>query len=80
MKAFVSCFVVVLLISCCTSQKKNTDLVVTRQPAEFESQEAIWLIWPATNHKESESVEDVTLGIIEALIEDIDIVDRKSVV
>lgn len=74
MKAFVSCFVVVLLISCCTSQKKNTDLVVTRQPAEFESQEAIWLIWPATNHKESESVEDVTLGIIEALIEDIDIV------
>lgn len=73
MKSILTSFIFLLIISC-ASPKKNRDLVVINQPAEFETQEAIWLIWPATNHKESESVEKVTLSIIEALIDDIDIV------
>ncbi|MEQ9580752.1 MAG: agmatine deiminase family protein, partial [Arenibacter sp.] len=47
---------------------------MVNQPAEFESQEAIWLIWPSTDHKEGESVEQVTLAIVEALIGNIDMV------
>jgi agmatine deiminase len=74
MKSIFTSFIIALLIISCTSPKKNKDLVVINQPAEFEAQEAIWLIWPSTNHKESESVENVTLSIIEALINDIDIV------
>ncbi|TXD53158.1 MULTISPECIES: agmatine/peptidylarginine deiminase [unclassified Polaribacter] len=74
MKSILSSFIIALLIISCASPKKNSDLVVINQPAEFEAQEAIWLIWPSTNHKESESVENVTLSIIEALINDTDIV------
>lgn len=74
MKSILTSFIIALLILSCTSPKQNNDLVVVNQPAEFDAQEAIWLIWPATNHKESESVEKVTLSIIEALIDDIDIV------
>ena len=74
MKSFATCFLVVILINSCTSEKKDDNLLVINQPAEFETQEAIWLIWPETNHKESESVEEVTLSIVEALVDDIDIV------
>jgi agmatine deiminase len=74
MKSILTSFIIVLLTISCASPKKNNDLVVINQPAEFETQEAIWLIWPSNNHKESESVENVTLSIIEALIGDIDIV------
>jgi agmatine deiminase len=74
MKSILTSCIIALLAISCTSPKKNNDLVVISQPAEFEAQEAIWLIWPSTNHKESESVENVTLSIIEALIGDIDIV------
>ena len=74
MKSILTSFIIALLTISCASPKKNNDLVVINQPAEFEAQEAIWLIWPSTNHKESESVENVTLSIIEALIGDIDIV------
>ena len=74
MKLLVTSFILfLLLISCASSTEKNS-LVVVNQPAEFETQEAIWLIWPATNHKEGESVEKVTLSIIEALKEDVNIV------
>ena len=62
-----------LFVSCSTTSQKD-DLFVVRQAAEFETQDAIWLIWPATNHKQGESVEKVTLSIIEALIEEIKIV------
>ncbi|MFT6866899.1 MAG: agmatine deiminase, partial [Cyclobacteriaceae bacterium] len=74
MKSILTSFIIALLTISCASPKKNNNLVVINQPAEFETQEAIWLIWPSTNHKESESVENVTLSIIEALIGDIDIV------
>lgn len=63
------------MISCASPKQEDEDgMFVVNQPAEFESQEAIWLIWPATDHKEGESVEKVTLSIIEALIEDVNIV------
>ncbi len=41
---------------------------------EFETIDALWLIWPITDHKEGESVEKVTMAIIDALISDLRIV------
>ena len=49
-------------------QDEQDELIVVRQPAEFNTQQAIWLIWPAIDHKEGESVEKVTLLIIDALV------------
>tara|TARA_R100001369_G_C3322085_1_gene169131 strand:+ start:1350 stop:2600 length:1251 start_codon:yes stop_codon:yes gene_type:complete len=63
-----------MLILSCSSPKKSDPIIAVNQPAEFESQEAIWLIWPSTDHKEGESVEQVTLAIVEALVGNIDIV------
>jgi agmatine deiminase len=68
MKSILTSFIIALLIISCSSPKKKDNLFVVNQPAEFEPQEAIWLIWPSTNHKKEESVEKVTLAIIEALI------------
>lgn len=74
MKVIFASFILTLFMLSCASPKQKNDLVVVNQPAEFDAQEAIWLIWPATNHKESESVEEVILSIIDALIGDIDVV------
>ena len=74
MRAIIYCFVVLLMFLSCSSSKKTDPIIVVNQPAEFQSQEAIWLIWPSTNHKVGESVEQVTLDIIEALIGDIELV------
>jgi agmatine deiminase len=74
MKSISTCFLIVLLIISCSSPEKRDNVFVVNQPAEFETQEAIWLIWPSMDHKEGESVEHVTLSIIEALIDDINIV------
>lgn len=74
MKSILTSLVFGILIISCATPQKNKDLVVINQPAEFDTQEALWLIWPSTNHKESESVEKVTLSIIEALIGTTDIV------
>ena len=63
MKSILTSLIIALLAISCTSTKKNNPLVVISQPAEFETQEAIWLIWPATNHKESESVEKLPFGL-----------------
>ena len=73
MKSILTSLIIALLFISCSTPKTD-NLIVVNQPAEFEAQEAIWLIWPSTNHKEEESVEDVTLSIIEALIDDINIV------
>ncbi|QLE00716.1 agmatine deiminase family protein [Galbibacter sp. BG1] len=48
---------------------KSEEISVLRQPAEYESQEAIWLIWPPEDHLQKYSNEKVTLEIIEALVE-----------
>jgi agmatine deiminase len=74
MKSILNSFIVALLITSCASPTEKDNLFVVNQPAEFETQEAIWLIWPSTNHKEEESVEKVLISIIEALINDINIV------
>ena len=74
MRSFINSFVISLLMLSCSSPKKTDPLFVVNQPAEFESQEAIWLIWPSTDHKEGESVEQVTLAIIEALMGNLEIV------
>ena len=74
MKSIITRFAIALFIISCSSPKEKDDLLVVNQRAEFEAQEAIWLIWPSTDHKEGESVENVTLAIIEALIDDIVIV------
>ncbi|MEO1012990.1 MAG: agmatine deiminase family protein [Bacteroidota bacterium] len=42
--------------------------------AEFENIDAIRIIWPTYDHKEGESVEKVTLSIIDALVKDTKIV------
>ncbi len=64
-----------LLIGCNPPlEKKPEPSKVTRQMAEFEKIDALWLIWPTTDHKEGESVEKVTLSIIDALINDLKIV------
>jgi len=44
-------------------------LEVVRTPAEFEPQEAVWLIWPPTEeYRKGYSNSQVTLGIIDALL------------
>ena len=74
MKSILTSFIIITLIISCSSPKKKDNLFVVNQPAEFETQEAIWLIWPATDHKEGESVEKVTLSIIDALVDEENIV------
>ena len=74
MKLILNSILFSMLILSCSSPKKSDPIIAVNQPAEFESQEAIWLIWPSTDHKEGESVEQVTLAIVEALVGNIDIV------
>ncbi|MBU2905757.1 agmatine deiminase family protein [Arenibacter algicola] len=74
MKLILNSILFSMLILSCSSPKKSDPIIAVNQPAEFESQEAIWLIWPSTDHKEGESVEQVTLAIVEALMGNIGIV------
>jgi len=74
MKSILISFTIALLFTSCSTDDTNDNLSIVKQYAEFEAQEAIWLIWPSTEHKKGESVENVTLSLIEALIGDIDIV------
>jgi agmatine deiminase len=74
MKSILTSFIIVAIIISCSPSKKTDNIFVVNQPAEFENLEAIWLIWPSTDHKEGESVQEVTLSIIEALLGDIKIV------
>lgn len=67
MKSILTSLFIALLILSCSPRSEKDGLYVVNQPAEFDTQEAIWLIWPSTDHKEGESVEKVTLSIIEAI-------------
>ena len=71
MKPILTSLFIALIIFSSSSFKKKDDLSVTRQPAEFETLDAIWLIWPTTDYKRGESVQKVTLSIIDALINDL---------
>lgn len=74
MKKTLASLIFVPLFQNCAPPEKKDDLSVLRQAAEFETLDAIWLIWPPADHKEGESVFKVTLSIIEALIEDVQVV------
>lgn len=64
-----------VVLSCNTVPEQKAEQVkVVRQMAEFEDIDAIRLIWSTYDHKEGESVEKVTLGIINALVRNTKIV------
>lgn len=48
--------------------EQGEDITVLRQPAEFEAQEAVWLLYPPTDHLEGYSNEAVMLEILDALL------------
>ncbi|WP_421895798.1 agmatine deiminase family protein [Marinoscillum sp.] len=70
----ISQLVTALLLLSCTNNNPTDSWTVTRQPAEYEELDAIWLIWPPTEHKSGESVQKVTISVIEALIDDLNII------
>jgi agmatine deiminase len=76
LRAFIAVFVFMIVFSGCnpSSEKNKTPLKVSRQMGEFEKIDALWLIWPTADHKSGESVEEVTLSIIDALVSDLKIV------
>ena len=63
---------IVFLSSCqnqaLTNSNQQEEITVLRQPAEYDPQESIWLIWSPIDHLEGYSNEQVTLEIIDALI------------
>ena len=61
-----------MLILSRSAPSKQDTLSVIRQPAELETLDAIWLIWPTT--ETGESVEKVTISNIEALIGEMKVV------
>ncbi|WP_276388321.1 agmatine deiminase family protein [Eudoraea chungangensis] len=70
MKKILLVLTIALVFTFCKEPKEEKTLSVIRQAAEFEPQEAIWLIWPDIDHKVGESVEQVTLSIIDALVKE----------
>ncbi|MFZ6664648.1 agmatine deiminase family protein [Peijinzhouia sedimentorum] len=76
MRIFALLFITSFLILACKSSSpiEEEQWTVARQMGEFEEMDALWLIWPTTNHKEEESVEAVTLAIIDALVSDLTLV------
>ncbi|MCC5941310.1 MAG: agmatine deiminase family protein [Balneolaceae bacterium] len=57
------------LQGCADQQIPGTEILVQRQPAEFEDQEALWINWPPVEHKTGMSNEEVMLQVIEAVAE-----------
>lgn len=55
--------------ACHPPEKKmgSSDLRVSRQAAEFEEQEAVWMIWPPEDHLAGFSNDAVALRIVEAV-------------
>lgn len=66
-------FFVFLCLFACRPQPEK-EISVLRQPAEFESTDAVWIIWPPSDHTTNTSNSEVTLNILEALGSDLDIV------
>lgn len=56
-----------LLMGCNGQSGSADDLVVVRQAAEFEGQQATWISWPLIDHKAGMSNETVVLEMITAL-------------
>ncbi len=74
---FLRCFTVLLLlivIGCKEKSKtaltqKDEVIEVLRQPAEYDEQEAVWLLWSPVDHLKGQSNVNVTLKIIDALVQ-----------
>lgn len=67
-------FVAYGFLSSCKEDPDRTDRktespTVLRQPAEYERQKAVWLLWPPVDHLKSLSNQKVTLQIIDALVQ-----------
>jgi agmatine deiminase len=63
------------LLACNTAPTPtNVPPTVNRQKAEFETNDALWLIWPTTDHKAGESVETVTMAMVDAMVSDLKVV------
>ena len=66
-----------ILLTGCSSSNQSTEttapvadqIAVLRQPAEYDAQEAVWLIWSPIDHLTGYSNEKVTLEIIDALVQ-----------
>ena len=72
--ALIGCLFVLIVFSDCKEKTENIapekeEIVeVLRQPAEYDEQIAVWLIWPPVDHLRSYSNEKVTLELIDALV------------
>lgn len=65
---FLSIFLFLFFMTGCVGQPAvNDNLVVERQPAEFEDQETLWINWPHVEHKQGYSNEMVMLEVINAV-------------
>lgn len=53
------------ILSYCSNA--NSGVQVVGQAAEFEKQEALWIIWPQEDHKNGLSNEEVSLSIVKAV-------------
>lgn len=56
-----------LIAGCAADSKVSEDLLVDRQPAEFEDHETLWINWPPVEHKQGFSNELVMLEVINAV-------------
>lgn len=64
-------FLAAIYLQGCLPAEKSTPanwVEVRNYPAEFDPQEALWLIWPLSDHKQGYSNEEVTLKLIEAVV------------
>ncbi|AWX45557.1 Agmatine deiminase [Flagellimonas maritima] len=74
---FLRCSTVLLLliiVGCKEKSKtalnqKDEVIEVLRQPAEYDEQEAVWLLWSPVDHLKGQSNVNVTLKIIDALVQ-----------
>jgi len=56
-----------LVIGCTDDSTTVDDLLIDRQPAEFEDHETLWINWPPVEHKQGLSNEMVMLEVINAV-------------
>ena len=63
----------IMALSClffldCSEPTESIKVTSIRTPAEFESQEAVWMIWPPFDHLEGYSNKNVYLQLVDAIL------------